>query len=180
MLPEVLSNGLCSINPQVDRLCMACELYISKEGKVTRSRFFEAVMRSQARLTYDQVAAMLLKEDQALGRKHKKLLSHLKQLHALYRVLHGSRSERGAIDFDTTETQIQFNEESKVERIIPLQRNDAHRLIEECMLAANVAAARLLLRKKVPALYRIHEGPQMEKLIDAEIEAWREYKGKLN
>ena len=166
MLPEVLSNGLCSLNPQVDRLCMACELYISKEGKIIRSRFFEAVMRSQARLTYDQVAAMLLKKDQALARKHKKLLSHLKQLHALYRVLHGSRSERGAIDFDTTETQIQFNEESKVERIVPLQRNDAHRLIEECMLAANVAAARLLLRKKLPALYRIHEGPQTEKLID--------------
>ena len=166
MLPEILSNGLCSINPQVDRLCMACELHISKEGKITRSRFFEAVMRSQARLTYDQVSAMLLNEDQGLTRKYKKLLPHLKQLHALYQVLHGSRSERGAIDFDTTETQILFNEEAKVERIVPLQRNDAHRLIEECMLAANVAAARLLLRKKLPALYRIHEGPQQEKLID--------------
>ena len=166
MLPEILSNGLCSLNPEVDRLCMVCELYINKEGKITRSKFYQGVMRSHARLTYDQVAAMVLDGDEKLCKKHARLLPHLHELYALYQVLHASRSVRGAIDFDTTETRILFNEESKVDRIVPLQRNDAHRLIEECMLAANVAAARFLLRKKLPALYRNHEGPQVEKLID--------------
>lgn len=166
MLPEVLSNGLCSLNPNVDRLCMVCELYISKDGKTTRSKFYQGVMRSHARLTYDQVAAMLQEGDEALSGRYSRLLPHLRELYALYQVLHAARSVRGAIDFDTTETRILFDEESKVDRIVPLQRNEAHRLIEECMLAANVAAARYLLRKKLPALYRIHEGPQNEKLID--------------
>ncbi|PLY12077.1 MAG: ribonuclease R [Sedimenticola sp.] len=166
MLPEVLSNGLCSLNPEVDRLCMVCELHIDKDGAVSRSRFFEGVMRSQARLTYDQVAAMLLDGDPELCEKYADLLPHLHQLYALYQVLHGSRSARGAIDFDTTETRIVFNEQKKVERIVPLVRNDAHRLIEECMLAANVASAKFLLRKKLPALYRIHEGPPEDKLVD--------------
>ncbi|MFC1349462.1 MAG: ribonuclease R [gamma proteobacterium symbiont of Phacoides pectinatus] len=166
MLPEVLSNGLCSLNPEVDRLCMCCELYISRDGKITRSRFYEAVMRSQARLTYDEVAAMLSDADRGLSARHAVLLPHLRQLHALYRVLHSARSERGAIDFDTTETRIQFNDEGKVDCIVPTHRNDAHRLIEECMLAANVAAARMLLRNRQPALYRIHEGPQNDKLSD--------------
>lgn len=166
MLPEVLSNGLCSLNPEVDRLCMVCELYISADGKITRSKFFEAVMRSKARLTYDQVAAMLLDGDAQLCKTYADLLPHLHQLYALYQVLHASRSVRGAIDFDTTETRILFNNESKVERIVPVQRSDAHRLIEECMLAANVAAARYLLRKKLPALYRVHEGPPEQKLVD--------------
>ncbi|MCB1859898.1 MAG: ribonuclease R [Gammaproteobacteria bacterium] len=166
MLPEVLSNGLCSLNPGVDRLCMTCELYIDRQGAITRSKFYPSVMRSAARLTYDQVAAMLVEGDPELCREYAELLPHLHQLHALYRVLHASRSVRGAIDFDTTETRIQFDDQSKVERIVPLHRNDAHRLIEECMLAANVAAARLLLRKKLPALYRVHEGPQDDKLIE--------------
>jgi len=166
MLPEVLSNGLCSLNPGVDRLCMVCELYINREGKIIRSSFYEAVMRSQARLTYDEVAAILLQGNTRLTKKYAQLLPHLRQLHALYQVLHASRSVRGAIDFDTTETRIVFNDESKVERIEPLHRSDAHRLIEECMLAANVAAARYLLRKKLPALYRIHEGPPEQKLAD--------------
>ena len=166
MLPEVLSNGLCSLNPEADRLCMVCELQIDSQGKIIRSKFYQAVMRSQARLTYDQVAAMLLDGDIGLCKKHTNLLPHLRQLHALYKVLHASRSVRGAIDFDTTETRILFNNESKVERIVPVQRNDAHRLIEECMLAANVAAARYLLRKKLPALYRVHEGPPEQKLVD--------------
>lgn len=166
MLPEVLSNGLCSLNPEVDRLCMACELFIDTEGSVTRSRFYPGVMRSHARLTYNDVAAMLVDGDPGLRRTYAKLLPHLQELHNLYQTLRGSRSERGAIDFDTTETRILFDEESKVERIVPLVRNDAHRLIEECMLAANVAAARFLLRKKLPALYRIHDGPQLEKLIN--------------
>jgi ribonuclease R len=166
MLPEVLSNGLCSLNPKVDRLCMVCDLYINREGKITRSKFYQAVMRSHARLTYDQVAAMVVDGDPDLCRSYEKLQPHLKQLHRLYQVLHQARQERGAIDFDTTETRILFNQESKVERIVPVHRNDAHRMIEECMLAANVAAARFLLRKKLPALYRIHEGPRSEKLTD--------------
>lgn len=166
MLPEVLSNGLCSINPHVDRLCMVCDLYINKEGNITRSKFYEGVMKSHARLTYDEVADMVVEGDPDLCQKHADLLPHLHQLYTLYQVLHRSRTERGAIDFDTTETRIVFNEDRKVERIIPLVRNDAHRLIEECMLAANVATARLLLRKKQPALYRNHEGPQSEKLLN--------------
>ncbi|MES9940126.1 MAG: ribonuclease R [Candidatus Thiodiazotropha sp. 6PLUC2] len=165
MLPEVLSNGLCSINPQVDRLCTTCELYISAEGKVTRSRFFSAVMRSHARLIYNDVAAML-EGDPELCAEHSKILPHLHNLYQLYKVLQSQRAERGAIDFDTTDTRIEFNELKRVERIVPVVRNDAHRIIEECMLAANVAAARYLLRKKIPALYRIHEGPAEEKLTD--------------
>ncbi len=165
MLPEVLSNGLCSINPDVDRLCMTCELYIDSEGVVKRSKFFPAIMRSHARLIYDDVAA-LLKGDAELGKKYKKLLPHLHNLHDLFKALQAQRAERGAIDFDTTDTRIEFNDQQRVERIVPVVRNDAHRLIEECMLAANVAAAKFLLRKKQPALYRIHEGPAQEKLTD--------------
>ncbi|MGD8931495.1 MAG: ribonuclease R [Chromatiales bacterium] len=165
MLPEVLSNGLCSLNPLVDRLCMTCEIYIDKDGNISRSRFFPAVMRSHARLTYDEVAAML-DGDKELAKKHAGLLPHLQNLHQLFKVLNAGRQARGAIDFDTTETRVEFNELKRVERIVPVVRNDAHRLIEECMLAANVAAARFLLRKKLQALYRIHEGPQEEKLTD--------------
>nr|WP_207143781.1 ribonuclease R [Thiococcus pfennigii] len=174
MLPEVLSNGLCSLNPQVDRLCMTCELYLSDAGKVTRSRFFAAVMRSHARLTYDEVAAMIVDGDPELCARHAELLPHLHELHALYRVLHATRAERGAIDFDTTETKFQFNEQGRIEAVVPLVRNDAHRLIEECMLAANVAAARLFERKRMPALYRIHETPNDEKVTDL-----REFLGQL-
>ncbi len=174
MLPEVLSNGLCSLNPQVDRLCMTCELYIDREGKVTRSRFFEAVMRSHARLTYDEVAAMLVEGDEHLRRRHADLLGPLQELYALYQTLHRTRCQRGAIDFDTTETRIVFDKDKKVERIVPVQRNDAHRLIEECMLAANVAAARFLERKRLPVLYRIHDGPPEDKLM-----ALREFLAEL-
>ena len=166
MLPEILSNGLCSLNPEVDRLCLTCELYIGRDGKVTRSRFYEAVMRSQARLTYDQVHDMLLEGDPELCDRYSHLLPDLHQLYALFQVLRDTRSELGAIDFDTTETRILFNEEHKVERVVPVHRHDAHRLIEECMLAANVAAARFLLRRKLPALFRNHDGPQAEKLLD--------------
>jgi ribonuclease R len=166
MLPEVLSNGLCSLNPQVDRLCMAADLYFDGAGKLYRSRFAEALMRSHARLTYDEVGAMLLDEDAELRRKHASLLPHLHHLHSLFQVLHGARAVRGAIDFDTTETRFRFDSSGKVAEIVPLDRHDAHRIIEECMLAANVAAARLLLRKKMPALYRIHERPSVEKLTE--------------
>jgi ribonuclease R len=174
MLPEVLSNGLCSLNPQVDRLCMTCELLIDRDGKVLRSRFFEAVMRSHARLTYTQVAAMLVDRNSTLRRQHAQLVPHLEELYALYKVLLAGREARGAIDFESTETRIIFNENKKVERIVPVQRNDAHRLIEECMLAANLAAARRLLRRRQPALYRVHEGPTDEKL-----EGLREFLGEV-
>ena len=166
MLPEVLSNGLCSLNPDVERLCMACELYVSRAGKVTRSRFFAAVMHSHARFTYDQVAALLGDDGPRLRRRFAELLPHLHALYALYQALHGARVERGAIDFDTTETSFELDKQGRVLAIRPLVRNVAHRIIEECMLAANVAAARLFQRKRMPALYRIHETPKEEKLSD--------------
>jgi ribonuclease R len=166
MLPEVLSNGLCSLNPKVDRLCMTAELYFDKEGKLYRSRFFEAVMNSHARLTYDQVGKMLLESDAGLCAQYADLLPHLHDLYGLYQLLHSARVERGAIDFDTVETRFRFDDEGKLDGIVPLVRHDAHKIIEECMLAANVAAARHLLRHKMPALYRIHEKPSAEKLSD--------------
>ncbi len=166
MLPEVLSNGLCSLNPKVDRLCMACELYVSRDGKVTRTRFFEAVMRSHARLTYDQVATLLDDSDGALSEQYAEVLPHLHELYAMYQALLDARAARGAIDFDTVETKFVIDETGRIASIEPTVRNDAHRIIEECMLAANVAAARLFQRKKMPALYRIHETPKEEKLSD--------------
>jgi len=166
MLPEILSNGLCSINPQVDRLCMCAEMYFDGEGKMYRSRFFEGLMKSHARLTYDQVGAMLLDGDAELCEQFADVLPHLHDLYGLYKVLHAARAERGAIDFDTVETRFKFDDNGKVAEVVPLVRHDAHKIIEECMLAANVAAARLLLRHKMPALYRIHERPSNEKLAD--------------
>lgn len=174
MLPEVLSNGLCSLNPKVDRLCMACEMQISHEGKMIRSRFFEAVMHSQARLTYTEVAAMLEQDDANLRNRYANVMPQLRALLDLYRVLEWGRRLRGAIDFDTLETRFLFNPERKVEQVVPVQRNIAHRLIEECMLAANVAAARLFQRKKLPMLYRVHDLPKEEK-----VEGLREFLGEL-
>jgi ribonuclease R len=165
MLPEILSNGLCSLNPQVDRLCMVCELNISDTGEVIRSKFFEAVMRSHARMTYTQVAKILVDGDKKLAKKYADLLPHLQQLYALYKVMRVKRDERGAMDFDTQETKIVFAENRKIEQIVPVQRNDAHKLIEEFMITANGAAARFLNRKKMPRLLRIHEGPGEEKLL---------------
>jgi len=164
MLPEILSNGLCSLNPQVDRLCMACEMHISSRGKIEKFRFFEAVMRSQARLTYTQVAAMLVDGDAALRKEYAPLVPHLEALYALYKILNKARQARGAVDFEIPETKIIYDAQRKIDRIVPLQRNDAHKLIEECMLAANVCAAEFLVKKKVPAPFRIHAGPPAEKL----------------
>jgi ribonuclease R len=164
MLPEILSNGLCSLNPQVDRLCMACEMEIDARGDIQEFRFFEAVMRSQARLTYTKVAAMLVDQDAALRKEYAPLVSHLENLYALYKVLHKARQARGAVDFELPETRIIYDAQRKIERIVPLMRNDAHKLIEECMLAANVCAAEFLVKKKVPAPFRIHAGPPAEKL----------------
>lgn len=166
MLPEVLSNGLCSLNPDVDRLCMACEMTIDKQGKVTRSRFLEGVMRSHARLTYSKVAAILVDRDKKLRTKYKPLLTPLEDLYDLYKVLRKIRSRRGAIDFETTETRIVFGKDRKIDRIVPVVRNDAHKIIEECMIAANVCTARFLNRHKLPTLYRVHDGPQADRLND--------------
>jgi len=166
MLPEILSNGLCSLNPDVDRLCMVCELFIDQEGKVTKSRFFEAVMRSHARLTYTEVAKILVDGDTALIAKYIALLPHLKQLYDLYKVMRVSREQRGAMDFDTQETRIIFGADRKIEKIVPTVRNDAHKLIEEFMITANMAAAKFLNAKKMPKLLRVHDGPSIEKLMN--------------
>ncbi|KPJ93217.1 MAG: hypothetical protein AMJ53_07825 [Gammaproteobacteria bacterium SG8_11] len=165
MLPEVLSNGLCSINPEVNRLCMVCDMQITNTGRIKSHRFYEAVMRSHARLIYDDVAA-LLEGDKVLRKKHKKLVPHLENLYSLYKALLKQRTRRGAIEFETTETVIEFGTEKKIERIVPLQRNDAHRLIEECMISANVCAATFLADNDMPALYRIHDAPAEDKLVD--------------
>jgi len=168
MLPEVLSNGLCSLNPKVDRLCMVCEMDISKEGRVTGSRFYEGVMFSHARLTYNQVGTMLEEPESSDGLQlcedFAEVLPELQNLYSLFGALTERRKERGAIDFDTVETRIIFGEERKIDAIVPTVRNDAHKIIEECMLCANVATAEFLSRHKIPALYRIHETPSAVKL----------------
>ena len=168
MLPELLSNGLCSLNPHVDRLTMVCEMTISRTGKLTDFSFYEGMIHSKARLTYTKVGAMLTEPDseqgQAWRQEYAEVVPHLEQLHRLYKRLREAREERGAMDFDTTETRIVFSENRKIEQLVPVVRNDAHKLIEECMLAANVATARFLHKLKKPALYRIHEGPKEQKL----------------
>jgi ribonuclease R len=164
MLPEALSNGLCSLNPEVDRLCLVCDMTINPQGQIIRSRFCEAVMHSHARLTYDAVGAMLEKRDRRIRREYQHLVPHLDNLYKLYKVLKTAREQRGAIDFDTQETVIEYDTAGKIERIVPSERNDAHRLIEECMISANIAAARFLRRQRIPALYRVHYGPSDEKL----------------
>jgi ribonuclease R len=164
MLPEKLSNGLCSLNPQVERLCMVCDMEIAGTGDVRDYRFYPAVMWSHARLTYTEVAAALYDKDETTRRKLGPLLPWLENLDALYRVLAKAREKRGAIDFETVETRMVFDDHGKIERIEPYERNDAHRLIEECMLAANVCASDFLRDRKQAALYRVHEGPTPEKL----------------
>src|SRR3954447_12795431 len=164
MLPEVLSNGLCSLMPRVDRLCMVCEMDISARGEIAVYRFYPAVMHSQARLTYTQVAQAIGQPQGEAARELGALSPHLQALHALYQGLVKARTLRGAIDFETVETQMFFDDKGKIERIVPTQRNDAHRLIEECMLAANVSASDYLSKHDHVALYRVHEGPTPEKL----------------
>lgn len=164
MLPEKLSNGLCSLNPDVDRLCMVCEMLISKNGEIRRSRFFRGVMRSHARMLYDVVARIVVDQDAEMRNRYKALLPQLDTLYQLYGALRQARERRGAIDFDSTETQILFNPEGGIDDIVPTERNDAHKLVEECMLAANMATARFLRRHRIPTLFRIHEGPDGDRL----------------
>jgi ribonuclease R len=167
MLPEELSNGLCSLNPHVDRLAMVCEITLSKSGKMTDYQFYEAVIHSHARLTYNKVSSMLEQPSSAEGKRligeYAEVLPHLKQLYALYKVLLKARHTRGAIDFETQETRIIFGAERKISAIKPTERNDAHKLIEECMLCANVATARFLQDHDIPGLYRVHDGPPLER-----------------
>ncbi len=172
MLPEALSNGLCSLNPHVDRLCMVAEMAISTDGKISRSRFYRAVIHSQARLTYTQVGLWL--DEKKTDDKHQHLWPVLESLHELYNVLLTTRKQRGAMDFETTETRIEFDEQRKIKCIVPVVRNDAHKLIEECMLAANVATARFLEKAKIPTLYRVHAAPEEDKITDL-----RQFLGEL-
>lgn len=169
MLPEAISNGLCSLNPHVDRLCMVCEMNISDSGRITGYQFYEGVMHSHARLTYTKVGEILTGEGEAreaLRKEYKAVVPQLELLHKLYQCLRVARDERGAIDFETTETRIQFNEDRKIERIVPIKRNDAHKLIEECMLCANVCAAKFIEKHNLLGLFRVHEGPTETKLAN--------------
>ena len=163
MLPEALSNGICSLNPKVDRLCMVAEMAISATGAITRSIFYRAVIHSQARLTYTQMGEWM--EQNAADPEFETLWPKLKPIQDLYMILAETRKQRGAMDFDSTESKIEFDEHRKIQQIQPLIRNQAHRLIEECMLAANVATARFLEKAKIPTLYRVHPVPDEDKII---------------
>ncbi|AIW12841.1 ribonuclease R [Vibrio tubiashii] len=173
MLPEVLSNGLCSLNPQVDRLCMVCEMTISETGKLSGYKHYEAVMNSHARLTYNKVHH-ILEGDEELRQRYEPLVPHLEELHKMYKVLKHARDNRGAIEFETVETKFIFNAERKIDSIEPVIRNDAHKIIEECMILANIASASLVEKAKEPALYRIHESPG-----ELRLQGFRDFLGEL-
>ena len=163
MLPKVLSNGLCSLNPKVDRLCMVAEMTVSEAGRLSGYRFYEAVMNSHARLTYTKVHA-ILQGDEKLRADYQPLVPHLTELHNMYMALKAARQERGAIEFETLETRFVFNAHRKIDSIVPVVRNDAHKLIEECMILANVSAAKLLEKHEAHSLYRVHDEPDPERL----------------
>lgn len=166
MLPEALSNGLCSLNPDVDRLCMVAELAIDRNERIRASRFYPGVIHSHARLTYTEVAAILLDGDKKARARRKKILGDLQTLHEAYRALAKARKRRGAIDFDSVEPRFVFDKAGHVQGLVPVIRNDAHRLVEECMIAANSAVAHFLCKKKIPVLYRAHEYPPADKLAE--------------
>ncbi len=163
MLPEKLSNGLCSLNPNEDRLAMVCDMVVSPTGVIDAYQFYPAVIRSHARFTYTEVAAILINTRGAEATRRKALVPHLLDLNEVYRALLKERGRRGAVDFETTETQIVCDENGRIEKIIPRTRTEAHKLIEEAMLAANVCAADFIAMSKHPSLYRVHEGPTPEK-----------------
>jgi len=164
MLPEKLSNGLCSLNPGVERLCMVCDMFVDTDGEVTAYQFFPAVMFSHARFTYTEVAAILSNTRGPEAARHPARVNDLLNLHDVYRALLAARNRRGAVDFETVETQIVCDESGRIEKIMPRTRNDAHKLIEEAMLAANVCSADFIQQSKHPGLFRVHEGPTPEKL----------------
>ena len=164
MLPEVLSNGLCSLNPKVDRLCMVCDMRVSKSGEVTRATFFEGVMKSKARLTYSQVGDFL--SGASTTSVPKELQGSVRDLHDLYTAFAKQRRRRGAIEIDLPQTKFKLNDDGEIDRIEVVPRNDAHRLIEECMIAANVEAAKFLKQHKIPGLYRVHPKPDTDRFND--------------
>ena len=166
MLPEKLSNGLCSLKPEVDRLVMVCDCVVTNKGALDAYQFYPAVMHSNARLTYTEVWEALSAPDSKEAQRLASVLPHLQNLYALYELLKRARDARGAIDLDTTETYIVCDPNGRIEKIIPRTRNDAHKLIEECMLAANVCAADFIGRAKQAGLYRVHEGPTPERLAN--------------
>jgi ribonuclease R len=168
MLPEALSNGLCSLKPDVDRLSLVCDMSINGQGKVTRVRFDSAVICSQARLTYEQVWGWLVNGEEDIRKGRPEVSDSLRDLYSLYKVLRKARARRGAIDFDSTEVKFQFDERGSVSDILPVERNDAHMLIEECMVTANVQAAMYLLNNRIPAPFRSHEPPPAMKLESLE------------
>ena len=163
MLPEKLSNGLCSLNPEVDRLCMVCDMLVTSTGEIQAYQFYPAVMWSHARFTYTEVAAILANTRGPEAQRRKERVQDLLHLHDVFRALLKAREARGAVDFETVETQIVCDENGRIEKIVPRTRNDAHRLIEEAMLAANVCAADFIQQSGHPGLYRVHEGPTPEK-----------------
>ena len=178
MLPETLSNGICSLNPKVERLCMVCDMQIDADGEVARAKFYAAVMRSHARLTYERVWQAIGLRDADARAELADVLPQLEHLHALYAALSAQRRRRGAIDFETPEVKFRLDARGEVENVGAVERNDAHKLIEECMIAANVQAALFLDRKKIPALYRVHEPPPAEKYEDLQ-QFLRQYKLRL-
>ena len=178
MLPETLSNGICSLNPKVDRMTFVCDMQIDHDGEVTRSKFYEAVMNSHARLTYTQVWKAVGEDDADAQAGLGPVLPHVQRLHQLYQVLAKAREKRGAIEFETSEVRFVLDNRGEVTQAGMLVRNDAHKLIEECMIAANVEAARYLLKSHVPAPYRIHEKPPEGKYADL-LEFLKEFKLSL-
>ena len=175
MLPETLSNGICSLNPKVERLCMVCEMQVDNEGEVTRSKFYPAVMRSHARLTYTRVWQAIGEKDADARDELADVMPQLKNLHQLYRLLARARQRRGAIDFQSTEVEFRLGPSGEVVQLGAHERNDAHKLIEECMIAANVEAADYLHRRHIPTPYRVHAPPPASKYEDL-LEFLREFK----
>ena len=165
MLPPILSNQLCSLKPKVDRLSVVCEMHINQEGTLENFRFYDAVIHSHARLTYDNVQKML-DGDQVLQKKYQHVWPQLKNLQQLFNLLITARQQRGAIDFDTVETRFQFDDNGKIKKILPTRRHTAHRIIEECMLLANVSASRFLQEYRLPGIFRVHDRPAVEKIED--------------
>ncbi|MGH8125338.1 MAG: ribonuclease R [Rhodanobacteraceae bacterium] len=178
MLPETLSNGICSLNPELERLCMACEMRVDAKGEVTRAKFYPGVMRSHARLTYDEVWRAIGERDAEARRSLGKLLPHIDHLHDLYKSFDAARKRRGTIEFETSEVEYRLDDRGEVVSLGARTRNDAHKLIEECMIAANVQAAGFLVKMKIPAPFRVHAPPPADKYEDL-LGFLHEYKLKM-